>query len=81
LISLKDIFIIHGFDNVVVEKFRQLPCLWRWTWLKPVFILISWITPRFFGKYSKFIRFSKELMLLSSAIKPLNEKVNVIKSL
>ena len=26
--SLKDIYLINGFKNVSVEKFKQLPCLW-----------------------------------------------------
>ena len=29
--SLRDIQLIHGFDNVNVERFRQLPILWS-TW-------------------------------------------------
>ena len=69
--SLEDIFIIHGFNNVEVEKFKQLPLLWKFPFLKPFYILVSIIAPRRLGKYSPHIRFSKEGMLLSSAIKPI----------
>ena len=69
--SLRDIQIIHGFHDVQVEYFRQLPSTW------PKFgifaFLMSELTrvllPMFTKKYSKWSRFSKEVMLLSSAKK------------
>ncbi len=70
LVSLRDIFIINGFDDVKVEKFRQLPFLWAMPWLKPFSMLVALITPKALSSYSKLVRFSKEIMLLSSAIKP-----------
>lgn len=69
LTSLKDIHIIQGFDEVKVEKFLQLPMLWSYPVLTPISMLIRFLVPDFFKKYSKFIRFSKEMMLLSSATK------------
>jgi hypothetical protein len=69
--SLKDIQAIHGFNDGQVEYFRQLPS----TWSKfGVFaFLMSELTrvllPMFTKKYSKWSRFSKEVMLLSSAKK------------
>ncbi len=68
--SLKDIFVIHGFDSVESEKFRQLPLIWDIPWLLPISKLVAVITPESMKKYSKFIRFSKEVMLLCSASKP-----------
>ncbi len=69
--SLRDIQLIHGFESVRCERFRQLPVLWRWPWLLPVAELTRLLTPSFLRKHSKFVRFSKEIMLLSSATKPL----------
>lgn len=69
--SLRDIQVIHGFDNVKVERFRQLPILWnRGGWLLPVAEATRLLIPVFFKRYSKWVRFSKEIMLLSSATKP-----------
>jgi len=68
--SLEDILRIYGFENVQVEYFRQLPILWKFPWLQPVSKLARWCAPRSFGKSCKFIRFSKEVMLLGWGIKP-----------
>jgi SAM-dependent methyltransferase len=69
--SLKDIQIIHGFENVQVEFFYQLPVIWKNKKLmKPLADLTRLLTPSFFKKNSKWVRFSKEIMLLSSATKP-----------
>ncbi len=70
LTSLRNIFIINGFDDVKAEKFRQLPFLWTMPWLKPFCMLVSLMTPKSLKSYSKLVRFSKEIMLLSSAVKP-----------
>ena len=69
--SLRDIQFFHGFENVRVERFRQLPLLWAWGWLLPAAELTRLLTPSFLRSYSKWVRFSKEIMLLSSATKPL----------
>lgn len=70
--SLRDIQIIHGFENVAVEFFRQLPSTWHGA--KPVATVLAEMTrllaPVVLKKKSKWIRFSKEVMLLSSSIKP-----------
>lgn len=70
--SLKDIFLINGFDDVKVEKFRQLPFLWSLPWLMPFCSLVALIVPRSLRPYSKLVRFSQEIMLLSTAVKPNN---------
>lgn len=70
LTSLRDIKIIHGFADVRVERFRQLPFLWRRPWLGPLCGLLAWVTPSWARHHSKLIRFSKEVMLLATAVKP-----------
>lgn len=70
--SLRDIQLIHEFEEVQVEFFRQLPSTWYS--LAGITILLAeltrLITPPILKKTSKWVRFSKEIMLLSSARKP-----------
>ncbi len=68
--SLKDIFLINGFDDVNVAKFRQLPFLWALPWLKPFCSFVALVSPRSLRPRSKLIRFSQEIMLLSTAVRP-----------
>jgi SAM-dependent methyltransferase len=70
LTSLRDIFIINNFNNVRVEKFRQLPFLWSFPWLQPFCAIVAVIAPRSLRPYSKLVKFSQEIMLLSTAVKP-----------
>jgi SAM-dependent methyltransferase len=70
--SLKSIMQISGFDKVEVEKMRQLPFLWSSPWLQPFCLIVSVVAPRSLRPYSKLVRFSQELMLLSTAVKPDN---------
>jgi len=69
-ISLSDFLLINGFVNVECEYFRQLPIIWKFK----ILILFSELTrlffPNFLKKRSKWVRFSKEIMLLSSSNKP-----------
>ena len=68
--SLRDLHIINGFKSVEVDYFRQLPILWKY----PYFIILSELVrlflPSYFKKMNKFVRFSKEIMLICSARKP-----------
>ncbi len=58
--------LIHGFENVHVERFRQLPILWgAGGWLLPFAEITRVLAPNFLKPYSKWVRFSKEIMLLS----------------
>jgi SAM-dependent methyltransferase len=69
--SLRDIHLIHGFDTVEVERFRQLPILWdRGRSLLPLAELTRLAVPKALKPKSKWVRFSKEIMLLGSARKP-----------
>lgn len=71
--SLRDIQIIHGFEEVHVEFFRQLPSTWYG--MAEAAILLAEITrllaPPLLKKRSKWVRFSKEIMLLASSRKPI----------
>tara|TARA_B100001758_G_C18305522_1_gene554831 strand:- start:77 stop:784 length:708 start_codon:yes stop_codon:yes gene_type:complete len=70
--SLNDILQIHGFCEIDVSYFKQLPILWgNLYWIfNPLSILTRFITPRFLSNHLKWVRFSKEIMLLSTAKKP-----------
>ena len=69
--SLRDIQMIHGFENIKVEYFRQLPILWSLgSILMPIAEITRIFMPSVLKRYSKWIRFSKEIMLLSSSTKP-----------
>ena len=70
LTSLNDIMLITSFENIQIERFRQLPFLWKMPWLKFLTVLTAWMTPSCLRNYFKFIRFSKEVMLLGSGTKP-----------
>jgi len=63
--SLHDIHQIFGFKEVQVRKFKQLPVLWEYPWLN-IFSKILYYFPK---SNIKFIKFSKEIMLLSWAEK------------
>lgn len=71
--SLMNLFKIHGFKNVGCEYFYQLPYIWKYPWLSFIPKIIS-ILPDSLkwkddsmsnGKDRKWIRFSKEKMLLA----------------
>jgi SAM-dependent methyltransferase len=81
-LSLQDIHLITNFKNVEVESFKQLPLLWDqknntktilMKFLKILLKLSSFLTrvliPDYFRLKIKWVRFSKELMLLSTANK------------
>ena len=74
-VSLRDIQLICNFKNIEVESFRQLPLMWNRPKLIAVIFeflseIVRLITPDIFRqKNIKWIRFSKEVMLLSIATK------------
>ena len=67
--SLNDIHKISHFRNVITERFIQLPIIWKIPFLKFITILCRNIVPDSLKKYSKFVRFSKEIMLITTANK------------
>jgi len=70
--SLRDIQLIFGFEDVNVSFFRQLPSTWGS--FRYIFNFLSKLTqifaPKILKSKMKWVRFSKEIMLLSSAKKP-----------
>jgi len=73
--GLQNALKIHGFNNVKCKYFRQLPILWRHPWLS-IFCSIISILPESFKwrdrqetTHRKWVRFSKEKMLLATGIK------------
>jgi len=71
--SLRDIHLMHGFQEVQVGLLRQLPILWKHPWLMPAAEITRVIAPEFLKPHSKWVRFSKEIMLISSARKPIGD--------
>ena len=66
--SLRDLLLIHQFNDVLVERFRQLPAVWKHPKaLVPLSELTRWAAPGAMKRHSKWARFSKEIMLLASA--------------
>lgn len=68
--SIGDIHRIAGFEDVQVEYLTQLPAVWRARYLRVFTFFVRHSVPRYFSKCSKVVRFSKELMLLTTAKKP-----------
>jgi SAM-dependent methyltransferase len=66
-IGLEDILKIHNFQDVHVYKFRQLPLLWKYPKLNFISDIIAPFVP--VRTKTKFLRWSRELMLVSSATK------------
>ncbi len=72
-VSLKDIHSMNNFNSINVESFIQLPILFKKNFNSKIYLILSILTrilvPDYFRMRNKWIRFSKEIMLLSSARK------------
>lgn len=66
--ALSDLLKIAGFEHTNVEKFRQLPIVWRSRTAKVVSRTVGLFAPR--RSRIKFVRWSRELMLLGTGRKP-----------
>ena len=66
-VSLADIYKICDFQDVVVKKFRQLPLVWRYPILDFICALIAPFVP--VRTEVKFLKWSRELMLIGSGVK------------
>ncbi len=66
--SLTDAYKIYGFDECHVFKFRQLPLVWKYTFLNYFCAIIAPLVP--VRTKNKFLRWSRELMLVGYGIKP-----------
>ena len=67
-VSLNDAYLMGGFKDVVVIKFRQLPVVWKYPVINIFCALISPFVP--VRTKIKFLRWSRELMLIGSGCKP-----------
>jgi SAM-dependent methyltransferase len=67
-VSLRDIYLMFGFESVSVVKFRQLPIVWKYPQLNILCDIIAPFVP--VRTEQKFLRWSRELMLIGSGIKP-----------
>lgn len=65
--SLIDLYKMTGFEKIDVFKFRQLPIVWKYPWLNLICRLIAVFTPH--RSRIKFLRWSKELMIVGYAEK------------
>lgn len=75
--SLRDIQRMVGFEQIEVGLFRQLPIVWKNPWLMPACELTRLLTPEFLKPHSKWVRFSKEIMLISSSRKPVTAEAEL----
>tara|TARA_B100001250_G_C19755606_1_gene769944 strand:- start:483 stop:1151 length:669 start_codon:yes stop_codon:yes gene_type:complete len=66
-VSLNDIYLISDFSNIKIYKFRQLPIVWRFPFINVFCSLISPFIP--VRTKNKFLRWSRELMLIGYAEK------------
>ena len=68
--SLSTLNELSGFKNNFTTEFIQLPILWKFSFLKVFSSITRMIAPTSLSKFSKWIRFSKEIMIISVANKP-----------
>lgn len=71
-VSLKDIYKMFGFKDVDVFKFRQLPIVWEYPIINYFCAFISLFLPtriKIIGGISKFLFWSKEIMLIGRGTK------------
>jgi len=66
--TIRQVRLLAGLQDIKVEKFRQLPATWKYPILNSLAALISpLVRPR---TKSKTLRWSRELMILSTATSP-----------
>ncbi len=66
-VSLRDIQLIHGFEDVRVVKFRQLPIVWRYPVLNQLCAVLAPFVPL---RTKSKLRWVREIMLIGSGRKP-----------
>ena len=67
--SLTEIHSVVGYGSVATEKFIQLPRVWTSRVLRILSNVVRVVFPNVLGRFSKTVRFSKEVMLLAEASK------------
>jgi ubiquinone/menaquinone biosynthesis C-methylase UbiE len=70
--SLADIHQITGFTKLETRYFIQLPRVWKSSFLLFMAGVLRFVAPSWAGRYSKTVRFSKEVMLLTVGEKASN---------
>ncbi len=70
-LSLVDAYKMYGFSEINVYKFRQLPIVWKYPVINYLCAVISPFIP--VRTKNKFLRWSRELMLVGYCTKPRNE--------
>ena len=78
VVSLKDIYKMFNLKNVEVVRFRQLPIVWKYPVLNYFCVLISKFLPTRINitcKISKFLFWSKEIMLIGYGAKETEFKI------
>ncbi|MDP1879876.1 MAG: class I SAM-dependent methyltransferase [Parachlamydiaceae bacterium] len=74
--ALRDALAIFGFENIITEKFYQLPVIWKHKWVtifsKILQLFLNSHSARFITEKTriKFFRWSVELMILGFGAKP-----------
>jgi hypothetical protein len=68
IVSLENIQLAAGYNDVKVYKFRQLPMVWKYPVLNNFCTMISPFIP--VRTKVPFLRWSRELMLVGSGRKP-----------
>ena len=69
--SLVDAYKMFGFENVIAYRFRQLPIVWKFPTLNYFCAIISPFIP--VRTKNKFLRWSRELMIIGVGKKPLSK--------
>ena len=67
--SIRELLVLCDFERVRIERFLQVPVLWRFPWLKCLFRFIAMITQPFKFFKQKFIVHSRGYMLLATGRK------------
>ena len=67
-VSLRDAYLINGFMDVNCYRFRQLPIVWKYPLLNVLCSIISPFIP--VRTTIKFLRWSRELMIIGKGVKP-----------
>lgn len=70
-ISLVDAYKMYGFEDVTAYRFRQLPLVWKYPVLNYLCASIAPFVP--VRSKNKFLRWSRELMLVGIGKKPLSK--------
>jgi len=71
VVSLRDIYEMHGFADIEVFKFRQLPLVWKYPALNYLCSAVAPFVP--VRTKIKALRWSRELMLVGYGVKPGND--------